>query len=79
VFEELVADPAVLAALYERLGVDPGFQPRRFGVPVNASPDPEEVDPETEAWLRAYFAEPNRRLEEFLGRSLPWAQAAGVR
>ena len=79
VFEELVADPSVLAALYERLGVDPGFRPPGVGAPVNVSPDPGELDPETEAWLRAYFAEPNRRLEEFLGRSLPWAQAAGVR
>ena len=34
------------------------------------SPDPANL---------ARYAEPNRRLEEFLGRPLPWAQAAGVR
>jgi len=79
VFEELVADASVLAALYERLGVDPGFRPPGLGAPVNASTDTGALDAATEAWLRTYYAEPNRRLEEFLGRPLPWAQAAGVR
>ncbi len=79
VFEELVADPAVLAALYERLGVDPAFRPESAGAPVNASPAADERDPGTEAWLRSYYAEPNRQLETLLGRRLPWPQAAGVR
>jgi Sulfotransferase family len=78
-FEELVSDPSVLAALYERLGVDRGFRPQSFGTPVNVSSDQAVVDTDAEAWLRNYYAEPNRRLEEFLGRALPWAQAAGVR
>jgi hypothetical protein len=79
VFEELVADPSVLTGLYERLGVDPAFRPPALGTAVNASPASNELDAATEEWLRGYFAEPNRRLEEFLGRPLPWTQAAGVR
>ena len=79
VFEELVADDSVLGGLYERLGVDPTFRPSGVGAPVNVSPATGELDAETEAWLRSYYAEPNRRLEEFLGRPLPWPQAAGVR
>jgi len=79
VFEELVADESVLAALYRRLGVDPQLRPAGIGAAVNVSPGADELDASTEAWLRAYYSEPNRRLKEFLGRSLPWAQAAGVR
>ncbi len=79
VFEELVDDASVLAALYARLGVDPGFRPSGLGAPVNVSPDPGELDAETAMWLRDYFVEPNRRFEEFLGRRLPWPQAAVVR
>jgi hypothetical protein len=79
VFEELVADDAVVAGLFDRLGVDPGFRPAGLGAGVNASDGDEVPDPETEAWLRDYFAEPNRRLAAFLGRELPWPQDAGVR
>ena len=79
VFEELVADPSVLAGLYARLGVDPAFRPAGTDAPVNASTGADELDAGTEAWLRTYYAEPNRRLEEQLGRPLPWPQAAGVR
>ena len=69
----------MLAALYERLGVDAEFRPPGLGAPVNATTDTCALDAATEAWLRTYYTEPNRRLEEFLGRPLPWAQAAGVR
>jgi hypothetical protein len=72
VFEELVADPKVLAALYEWLDVDPGFRPHGLGARVNASTSNEGLDRETETWLRNYFAEPNRRLAALLGRELPW-------
>jgi len=78
-FEELVADGTALGTLYERLGVDPSSAPAVDGTPVNASPVTDELDAATEAWLRGYFAEPNRRLEARLGRRLPWPQAAGVR
>lgn len=79
VFEELVAESAVLRTLYERLGVDPSFDSMGTNAPVNASSGVDALDPLTEAWLRAYYAEPNRRLEELLGRRMPWPHAAGVR
>jgi hypothetical protein len=72
VFEELVADPDTIAALLTRLGVDPTFRPAALGVAANASAGDGSLDPETESWLRDYFAEPNRRLAAFLGRALPW-------
>lgn len=72
-FEELVADPSVVASLYERLGVDPTVRPSGLGTAVNAANAPDELlEPELETWLRDYFHEPNRRLEEFLERRLPW-------
>ena len=46
--------------------------------PLNASPDADEIDAATEAWLRDYYADSNRELEEQLGRRLPWPQQAGV-
>jgi len=73
VFEELVADGAVIADLYSRLGVDAGFVPARLGVAANATePDDERLDPGLAAWLREYYREPNARLATFLGRALPW-------
>lgn len=74
VFEELVRDPDVIAGVYEQLGVDPSFRPAGFGTVVNASEESDEqVEPELEAWLREEYQESNRRLEQFLGRELPWA------
>jgi hypothetical protein len=75
VFEELVADPAVVAGLYEHLGVDPAFRPPGLGTAVNAAADDgddELPEPDLEAWMRDYFREPNDRLRAFLGRPLPW-------
>ena len=69
----LMVDVGVVSDLYDRLGVDSTFRPRRFGTPVNASRaggDP--VERELENWLRDVFRESNSRLEEFLGRPLPW-------
>lgn len=74
-FEELVADAGVVAGLYERLGVDAAFVPGGLGAVANASEGhAETIEPELESWLRDYFREPNRRLESFLGRPLPWAE-----
>ncbi len=76
VFEELVTDAGVVADLYARLGVDDRFRPAAVGSAVNASATTDEpVDTEIEERLREYFREPTQRLEEFLGRSLPWASA----
>jgi hypothetical protein len=73
IFEELVSDIAVIAGLYERLGVDKTLRPSAFHTAVNASDAGDEpVDPEIRDWLREYFREPNQRLAAFLGRQLPW-------
>ena len=75
VFEELVRDPAVVAGLYRRLGVDPAFRPPALGTVVNAATAEdadERPEPGLEAWMRDYFREPNARLSAFLDRPLPW-------
>jgi hypothetical protein len=75
VFEELVADPGVVAQLYARLGVEPAFVPSGIGTAVNAAADlGDPIPPPLEAWLRDYFREPNRRLAAHLGRPLPWPE-----
>jgi len=74
IFEELVAGTAVIAGLYESLGVDPTFLPALLGSAANASEgDDEAVDAVLRSRLRDYFCEPNKRLARFLGRSLPWS------
>lgn len=72
-FEEMVADGFGLEALFRRLGVDPLYRPAVLGSVVNASDDTQDaIDAGTEALMRDYFREPNRRLSGFLGRELPW-------
>ena len=72
-FEELVGNGAVIADLYARLGVDPGFRPAGTANVVNASdPAGEQPGDDLDAWMREYFREPNARLETMLGRPLPW-------
>ena len=72
-FDELVADPAVLAGLYDALGVDAGFRPDFVGNPVNASNHPRpELSAELRTRLREHFADSDRELAELLGRELPW-------
>ena len=74
IFEELVAGIDATAALYARLGVDPGFRPRRVGGKVNAAArDSAPVEREVATWIREYYREPNQRLTMLLGRELPWA------
>lgn len=71
--EELREDPAVLAGLFARLGVDPRFVPAGTTTVVNASPPMvESLDDETRALLIEHYRAPNAALAEFLGRNLPW-------
>ena len=73
-FEELVAGERAIAALYDRLGVEAGYRPGGLGEAVNTSErDDEPLEPALMTWLRSYYREPDRRLEVFLGRPLPWA------
>ncbi len=75
VADEFFADPAAgYASTLAFLGL-----PEPPSLPAfaahNARPY-SKLEPETEAMLRTRFAESNRRLEQHLGRSLPWNQAA---
>jgi hypothetical protein len=63
------APPETYASILDFLGAAPHAldeYPRVF------DRDYEPMRPETRAALEAVFAEPNRRLEELLGRRLPW-------
>jgi hypothetical protein len=53
------------------------FRMRLALVAAMTKPHPKpELEPETDALLRQFYAEPNRRLRELLGASLPWDAAA---
>ncbi|MGI8576048.1 MAG: sulfotransferase family protein [Egibacteraceae bacterium] len=69
-YEELVADPAVIAAVYERLDVDPDFRPTGLDRVVNAAAGA-DVAPDVRAALARHYATPNVELARLLGRSLP--------
>lgn len=76
IFEELVDEVAVIAGVYERVGVAANHRPAGFEVAHNASRAPiRQVSPEVEQHLAAYYADPNRDLESLLRRSLPWRRA----
>jgi Sulfotransferase family len=74
VAERFLGDAEALADLYAWLGVDAGFRPEGIGTARNASaPAPKGADrlaPETAAWLKDQFAEPNRRLAREWGLDL---------
>jgi Sulfotransferase domain len=74
VSERFQGSAAALADLYAWLGVDPDFRPEGIDTPVNESrPAPAGADrlaPETAAWLKDRFAEPNRRLAREWGLDL---------
>jgi hypothetical protein len=72
--DDLEHDPAaVVAACFEFLGV-PTWQPPSY--PRLHSSSYEPMRPETRERLASYFAEPNRRLYDFLGRDLGWTKPA---
>jgi hypothetical protein len=74
--EELDEAPAeTYARLLEFVGAPPhelGSYPRVF------SRDYQPMRPETRRELEAYYAAPNRRLSELLGRELAWASSSSV-
>jgi hypothetical protein len=74
VFEAFRGSAEAVAGLYAWLGVDAAFRPEGLGAPVNVSrPAPDGADrlsPETAAWLKDLFAEPNRRLAREWGLDL---------
>jgi hypothetical protein len=70
-YERFFADPqAEYAEVLRFLGLPDPAEPPRFKA-YNARPAGGMTD-ETRARLRAHFAEPNRRLEEFLGVGMGW-------
>jgi Sulfotransferase domain len=69
--EDFYADPGrIVGEVWSFLGLPPATlrSQKRF----NYHPAP-DIDAATRERLHAAFAEHNRDLEEFLGRSLPWA------
>jgi hypothetical protein len=72
--EETTSGPAALETLYRAWGVDPTLGEHVVEV-VNASGVAAPVlPPDLLADLREYYAEPDRRLEELLGRPVPWRE-----
>lgn len=69
---DLLTD-AGIAALYARLGVDPGFRPEAVGEPVNQSEqEAPDLDDALAARLRRFFATSDTALAAMTGRELPW-------
>ncbi len=71
-FEELADNTAALQTLYAALKVDETFVPPDISRVVNASEDDVNVaiDDELKHYLQNYFADSNRELAQYLGRSL---------
>jgi hypothetical protein len=74
--EELAADTAgTVARVLDFLGAPPP-QPAEY--PRVYDRDYERMRPETRTELEAFYAAPNRRLSELLGRELAWASSSSV-
>ncbi len=68
--EDFFADPdGVVGQVTGFLGLAP--HPGPLPAPKNVA-SYDTMKPETRRWLREVYAEPNRRLEEHLGRDLGW-------
>jgi len=73
-YERFFADPAAgYAEVLRFLGLPDADRPPRFKA-YNARPSA-GMGEETRARLVAHFAEPNRRLEEYLGMGMGWPSA----
>lgn len=74
--EELAGSPAAVRALYVTLGLAPYDGPVPTA-PVNTSRQPaERLEPALADRLRAYYRTSDTRLEDLLGRRLPWREAS---
>lgn len=72
--EELAGDAHAVAHMYETMGVDTAFRPPSLGTVVNAAtPLDGEIETSLQPCLRRYFADSDARLQEVLGRPVPWA------
>lgn len=72
--EELLEDPAALAATFEHVGADPRSAAAVDREPVNRSTTRSPVvDPALGSALREYFQDSDRELASLVGRPLPWA------
>jgi hypothetical protein len=71
--EDLVERPESIGDVYASLGVDPRYRPRAVGrVNRSVGDPPVELPPSLLARLREYFRDSDERLQECLGRRLPW-------
>jgi hypothetical protein len=74
--DELTADPAgTYARVLEHVGAPPH---ELASFPRVYDRDYAAMGPETRAELEAFYAAPNRRLSELLGRELAWASSSSV-
>ncbi len=73
--EELYADPP---ATYARVLAFAGLEPHELAryEAWNFQPSAQPMDPETHASLRSFYEPFDRRLEELVGRSVPWRVGA---
>ena len=71
--EELAGNAYAVGHMYQAIGVDTAFRPPSLGTVVNAATRlDEEIETSLQLCLRRYFADSDARLQEVLGRPLPW-------
>lgn len=71
IYEQFVGNVQVIKQLYHFLGVQADFVPATMDQVVNAVPkEPTNLSSALQAYLHAYFAEPNGRLAAYLGQDL---------
>lgn len=76
--DEVANGRNAVGQLYESLGVDPRHRPTSLGEPVNRSDgDLPSLPPELSDRLREYFRDSDTRLQQRIGRSLPWVGRSG--
>lgn len=72
--EELAGNACAVAGMYKAMRVHTAFRPPSLETVVNAATPLEgEIETSLQLCLRRYFADSDARLQEMLGRPLPWA------